>query len=252
MAVHHLLQGTDDPYWTLLLSTMILPIVHALKSQSGVCTLQVVIKLAEADVSVNALSTLRFGIAALCFLPAALRGIRSKELRWTALELGMWLFGALHFSPCNDVIRQIYHTQVLSLSTARITCTLCKHELMPEMLLSTLPRWHHHGGDWPLYTLMPQVLDLYFSQSMQADIRCRRLDLNTPQPPGALSLGPSRCWRCRYWWACPAARCPGQLGPPPLLRSQVWTLKALSTSLNIMLGLALTPYNSRCIGTSSK
>ncbi len=54
------------------------------------------IKLAEADVSVNALSALRFGIAALCFLPAAMRGVRSRELRWTALELGVWLFGSQH------------------------------------------------------------------------------------------------------------------------------------------------------------
>lgn len=54
---------------------------------------QVVIKLAEADVSVGALSALRFGIAALCFLPAAVRGLRIAELRGTALELGVWLFG---------------------------------------------------------------------------------------------------------------------------------------------------------------
>ncbi|CAL8471255.1 g10797 [Coccomyxa elongata] len=54
---------------------------------------QVVIKLAEADVSVGALNALRFGIAALCFLPAASRGLRMPQLRGTALELGMWLFG---------------------------------------------------------------------------------------------------------------------------------------------------------------
>ncbi len=56
--------------------------------------LQVVIKLAEHDISVSALSALRFGIAALCFAPAAVRGLRNKEMRLTALELGMWLFGA--------------------------------------------------------------------------------------------------------------------------------------------------------------
>lgn len=61
--------------------------------------MQVVIKLAEADVSVSALSALRFGIAALCFLPAALRGLRAPELRGTALELGLWLFGE-HMPPC--------------------------------------------------------------------------------------------------------------------------------------------------------
>ncbi|CAL5228166.1 g11247 [Coccomyxa viridis] len=54
---------------------------------------QVVIKLAEHDISVSALSALRFGIAALCFAPAAVRGLRNKEMRLTALELGMWLFG---------------------------------------------------------------------------------------------------------------------------------------------------------------
>ena len=56
--------------------------------------MQVVIKLAEADVSVGALNALRFGLAALCFLPAASRGLRMPQLRGTALELGMWLFGA--------------------------------------------------------------------------------------------------------------------------------------------------------------
>ena len=56
--------------------------------------MQVVIKLAEHDLSVSALSALRFGIAALCFAPAAVRGLQNKEMRLTALELGMWLFGA--------------------------------------------------------------------------------------------------------------------------------------------------------------
>lgn len=55
--------------------------------------MQVVIKLAEHDISVNALSALRFGIAALCFAPAAVRGLRNKEMRLNALELGLWLFG---------------------------------------------------------------------------------------------------------------------------------------------------------------
>lgn len=59
--------------------------------------MQVVIKLAEHDLSVSALSALRFGIAALCFAPAAVRGLKNKEMRLTALELGMWLFGAFLF-----------------------------------------------------------------------------------------------------------------------------------------------------------
>ena len=58
--------------------------------------LQVVIKLAEHNISVGALSALRFGIAALCFAPSAVRGLRNKEMRLTALELGLWLFGARH------------------------------------------------------------------------------------------------------------------------------------------------------------
>ncbi|KAK9806318.1 hypothetical protein WJX72_010202 [[Myrmecia] bisecta] len=54
---------------------------------------QVVIKLTEASMSANALSTMRFGIAALCFAAAIVKGIRNKELRKTAAELGCWLFG---------------------------------------------------------------------------------------------------------------------------------------------------------------
>ena len=54
---------------------------------------QVVIKLAEADMSPSTLSALRFSIAALCFAPAALRGMQNRDLRASALELGAWLFG---------------------------------------------------------------------------------------------------------------------------------------------------------------
>ena len=64
--------------------------------------LQVVIKLAEHDISVSALSALRFGIAALCFAPSAVRGLRNKEMRLTALELGLWLFGAFQLIHNNN------------------------------------------------------------------------------------------------------------------------------------------------------
>ena len=57
------------------------------------CLPQVVIKLAEADMSPATLSALRFGIAALCFAPAAFRGAGKPQLHATALELGCWLFG---------------------------------------------------------------------------------------------------------------------------------------------------------------
>ena len=60
--------------------------------------------MAEHDISVNALSALRFGIAALCFAPAAIRGLRNKEMRLTALELGTWLFGM-----CPPPLSQAWH-----------------------------------------------------------------------------------------------------------------------------------------------
>ena len=60
--------------------------------------------MAEHDISVNALSALRFGIAALCFAPAAIRGLRNKEMRLTALELGTWLFGVSHLHSARHSI----------------------------------------------------------------------------------------------------------------------------------------------------
>lgn len=54
---------------------------------------QVVIKTTEASVSPGALSALRFLIAAAFFTPDMLKGIKNKELRNGALELGVWLFG---------------------------------------------------------------------------------------------------------------------------------------------------------------
>ena len=60
--------------------------------------------MAEHDISVNALSALRFGIAALCFAPSAIRGLRNKEMRLTALELGTWLFGMSNLHPARHSI----------------------------------------------------------------------------------------------------------------------------------------------------
>ena len=56
-------------------------------------SLQVVIKLAEHDLSPNALSALRFATAAICFMPLAVRGLRNEQLRLAAAELALWLFG---------------------------------------------------------------------------------------------------------------------------------------------------------------
>lgn len=66
---------------------------------------QVVIKMAEADMSPSTLGALRFGIAALCFAPAAARGLRKADLRAAALELGAWLFGAaLCLMPVQPIV----------------------------------------------------------------------------------------------------------------------------------------------------
>ena len=55
--------------------------------------MQVVIKVAEHDLSPNTLSALHFAIAAVCFSPLAVKGLRDPALRLAALELGIWLFG---------------------------------------------------------------------------------------------------------------------------------------------------------------
>lgn len=54
---------------------------------------QVVIKTTESSVSPGALSALRFIIAAAFFAPDMLKGLKDKELRSGAVELGFWLFG---------------------------------------------------------------------------------------------------------------------------------------------------------------
>lgn len=60
--------------------------------------LQVVIKLAEADIQPELLNTLRFGLAALCFAPAIVKGVKQQELWKPSAELGFWLFGELSAS----------------------------------------------------------------------------------------------------------------------------------------------------------
>ena len=54
---------------------------------------QVAIKYAEGSLSPGAMSALRFGIAALCFAPNAIRGAKNPGLRRASVELGLYLFG---------------------------------------------------------------------------------------------------------------------------------------------------------------
>jgi hypothetical protein len=56
---------------------------------------QVVIKTCEEALSPVALDALRFGAAALCFLPLLPRALKQREMIWPAVELGIWLTGAL-------------------------------------------------------------------------------------------------------------------------------------------------------------
>lgn len=55
---------------------------------------QVVIKTTEELLSPVALDALRFGAAALCFVPLLPRALRQPRLFLPALELGAWLTGA--------------------------------------------------------------------------------------------------------------------------------------------------------------
>lgn len=52
-----------------------------------------VIKTAEEAASPNVVSAVRFLIAAVCFAPKIVEGLRDPYLRRYALELGAWLFG---------------------------------------------------------------------------------------------------------------------------------------------------------------
>jgi hypothetical protein len=87
------------------------------------CRVQVVIKLAEADLSPELLNMLRFGLAALCFAPSIVRGLRNRKIWKPSVELGFWLFGewqrhsksflwegawgksgmCVEFNPCSDL-----------------------------------------------------------------------------------------------------------------------------------------------------
>jgi hypothetical protein len=55
---------------------------------------QVVIKTTEEALSPVALDALRFGIAALCFVPLLPRAFKQPKMLLPALELGFWLTGA--------------------------------------------------------------------------------------------------------------------------------------------------------------
>jgi hypothetical protein len=54
---------------------------------------QVVIKTTEEALSPIALDALRFGIAALCFVPLLPRAFKQQAMLLPALELGVWLTG---------------------------------------------------------------------------------------------------------------------------------------------------------------
>ncbi len=111
--------------------------------------MQVVIKLAEADVSVSALSALRFGIAAMCFLPAAGRGLRMPQLRATALELGVWLFGEAssfcsNFQFCLQCLTAVLH--------------LLHEVYTPSYLAAVVTQWQ-----WPPAILLLDCITSTFS-----------------------------------------------------------------------------------------
>ena len=55
---------------------------------------QVVIKTSEELLSPFALDALRFGAAALCFLPLLPRALKQRDILLPSLELGAWLTGA--------------------------------------------------------------------------------------------------------------------------------------------------------------
>jgi hypothetical protein len=55
---------------------------------------QVVIKTCEEALSPVALDALRFGAAALCFMPLLPRAFKQQQMLRPALELGIWLTGA--------------------------------------------------------------------------------------------------------------------------------------------------------------
>lgn len=56
---------------------------------------QVVIKTSEELMSPFALDALRFGVAALCFLPLLPRALKQRDILLPSLELGAWLTGTL-------------------------------------------------------------------------------------------------------------------------------------------------------------
>lgn len=56
------------------------------------------------------MSALRFGIAALCFAPNAVRGFKDPKMRIAAVELGLYLFGEAALLPAYQA--QVYYLVV--------------------------------------------------------------------------------------------------------------------------------------------
>lgn len=67
---------------------------------------QVVIKTSEELMSPFALDALRFGAAALCFLPLLPRALKQREILLPSLELGAWLTGV--FASSTLIGRRIF------------------------------------------------------------------------------------------------------------------------------------------------
>ena len=105
---------------------------------------QVVIKTTEELLSPVALDALRFGAAALCFVPLLPRALSQPRLFLPALELGAWLTGAC-FGECSAVynhrsaIRFASALLWLSLAQARtahqmgLRCVCACYEALPEL-----------------------------------------------------------------------------------------------------------------------
>jgi hypothetical protein len=128
--------------------------------------------------SSTALSATRFGIAALAFAPYVWRGLKIPQVRRSAAELALWLFGG-------------YTAQASGLemtTAARGAFTGAE---------SAGARGRHSTG-------VPAV-----SRKLHPDIcdqrRCTCSGCIRRLMPCPLQA-PSRLWRCRCWWASAAAR----------------------------------------------
>lgn len=101
---------------------------------------QVVIKTTEELLSPIALDALRFGAAALCFLPLLPRALKQPQLLPPALELGVWLTGARpRLSWCR--------AQSLSVASRRCLLRITSHipRIRPRVRLGTAARAQTHA-----------------------------------------------------------------------------------------------------------